>query len=43
MRCYYQYLNDSRSSISQVIISENPLVIIDIDENGDTMGVEYIK
>ena len=35
MKCYYQYLNDNRSSIAQVVISEDPLIIVDIDEDGD--------
>ncbi len=43
MKCYYQYLNDSRSSIKCIVISENPLIIVDIDEKGNTMGIEYCE
>jgi len=43
MKCYYQYLNDNRSSIAQVVISEDPLIVVDIDEDGNTEGIEYCE
>ena len=41
MKCYYHYFNNKRSSLQQIIISEHPLIIVDIDEDGNSMGIEY--
>ena len=41
MKEYYHYLSNKRSSLACVIISEQPLIIVDIDEDGNSMGVEY--
>lgn len=41
MKCYYKYLNKNRKSIYQILINANPFIVVDIDINGNTMGVEY--
>ena len=41
MRCYYYYLSENRGSIHCDLISEDPLIVIDINDDGDTAGIEY--
>lgn len=39
--CYYHYMSKRRSVLQSIIISDNPLIIVDIDQDGNSMGIEY--
>lgn len=43
MKCYYHYLTKKRNSLQTIVISDNPLIIVDIDQDGNSMGVEYCE
>lgn len=40
---YYYYLSENKGSIHSDIISEDPLIVVDINTDGDTAGIEYIE
>lgn len=41
MNCYYTYLSRRRKALQSIILDDQPLVIVDIDQDGNSMGVEY--
>ena len=43
LKCYYHRFNKSKYSWIQTIISQHPLIVLDMDFNGNIMGVEYIE
>ena len=43
MKCYYTYLSDRRKSLQTISISNDPLILVDIDQDGNVMGVEYCE
>lgn len=43
MKCFYHYFTNKKKVIQNIIISDNPLIILDIDYNCDLMGVEYCE
>lgn len=43
MKCYYHYLSKRRKSLQTIILSnDDPFIAIDIDQDGNSMGIEYI-
>lgn len=43
MKCYYHYLSKRRGVLQSIVISDHPdpLIVIDIDQDGNSMGIEY--
>jgi len=41
MTYYYYYLSENKGSIQSIIISEDPLIVVDINTDGDCAGIEY--